>query len=94
MTVEEAKSHLRIDHNDDDPDIEMWVQAATEYIESRNVILTPQTWELVLDSFPYCEPIRLWKGPVQSVDFIQYLDVDGVTQTWSASSYQDRKSVV
>jgi len=72
----------------DDVYIQSLIPVAREYIEARNRILAPQTWEMVLDGIPGEGQITIWKNPVQSVDFIQYADSDGVMQTWDAAAYQ------
>ncbi len=70
MSLDEAKSHLRVDHDADDTDIQVMIDAAIGWIESRDHLLVSQTWEKVLDAFPCGEAITLSKKPVLSVDFI------------------------
>ncbi len=86
----DAKTFLNISHAHDDVFIGILITAAREYIEARDHILSPQTWEMTLDRFPACrwEPVRLWKRPVVSVESIDYIDSDGNPQTWSPSEYQ------
>jgi uncharacterized phiE125 gp8 family phage protein len=98
-----AKLHLRVDFSDDDTLITMLISAARRYAESycgRSFIT--QQWNLVLDSFPgpsqigvpygqkYSIPghaIQIERGPVQSVQSITYLAMDGSTQTMPSTDY-------
>lgn len=53
VTLAEAKTHLRIDHNDEDAQIQQWIKAAREYAEahcSRRFVT--QTVTVKLDGWP------------------------------------------
>lgn len=55
VTVEDAKRHLAIWHNDDDDLIGQLIEVATAYIDGPNgigVALQPQTWRATLDALP------------------------------------------
>jgi uncharacterized phiE125 gp8 family phage protein len=87
VTVEEARSHCRIDGNQDDEMLFALTKAAREYAEAytgRSFVST--TWELRVDQFPLY--FELPKGPLASVTSITYIDIAGNTQTLSANSYQ------
>lgn len=90
VTLAEAKTHLRVDHSDEDARIASLIKAAVSYLDGRSGILgrclVTQTLELVLDQFPTRE-IELPLGPVASVTFIKYVDSNGAEQTFSAGSY-------
>lgn len=59
VTLDEAKSHLRVDYDDDDALIQELLQAATDYCESfLGRALIDQTWELALDSFVHWRHFR------------------------------------
>lgn len=84
-----AKEWVRAQNVDTDNDlIEFLVEVATGFVEARDHALGTQVWERLLDRFPYCEPLNLWKKPVQSVEFVKYTDTDGVLQTWDPAEYQ------
>lgn len=90
ITLEEAKTHLRVeqDYEDDDSYITSLIAAARRYTEERTGnIFHRQTWKLALDRFP-CGAIVLRKRPVVDVNAISYIDGDGVLQTLNASLYQ------
>jgi hypothetical protein len=53
VTLAEAKTHLRIDHNDEDQLIQLWIRAAREYAESyTGRRFVTQTVTVKLDGFP------------------------------------------
>lgn len=87
LDIDEAKLQCNVEHSRDDDLIYMLVEAATEYIETRGRILSTQVWEMLLDEFP-CGFIPVWKYPVQLVNWIEYVDSDGVAQTLDAANYQ------
>ena len=88
LDLAEVKAHLRIDFDDEDVLLRTLMDAATEYVESRGRALTTQTWEMVIDAFPYrAQYITLPINPVQSVESIKYLDSTGTVATWTSSEY-------
>lgn len=53
VTLDQAKSHLRVESDDDDALIATYIQAAREYVEQQtNRAVLQQTWRLSLDCFP------------------------------------------
>lgn len=93
VSLDEAKTHLRVDVEDDNALIDALIAAAREYVEAhtRRALLT-QTWDLALDSFGdrdywTCGAIRLPKAPVTAVTSITYVDGNGDSQTWSADEW-------
>lgn len=91
ISLDEAKGHLSVLHNDDDTLIEGLVQAATSMIDGSpgelNRALISQVWEYSPDEgFPangkraICLPL----APVISVEEIRYLDVRGDDQAFAA----------
>ncbi len=84
VTLAEAKTHLRITGTADDTDITAFITAATNHAQmfSGRQCVTAR-YALKLDEFPTgSEPIRLPKPPLQFVADVQYVDVNGTTQTW------------
>lgn len=102
ITVEEAKLHLRVAHNDDDIFIYSLISAATDYAQevTKRQIITA-TYDLKLDGFPagseYCMDPEGWgyigteivvpKPPLASVTSITYVDTAGATQTCGTGIY-------
>lgn len=89
LTLQEAKDHLRIRHNDDDVLVGDALKAARLFVEgSVSKSLITQTLKLRLDAFPCSGRIYLPHGPTQSVTSISYKEaVAGATTTLSTSVY-------
>lgn len=94
VSLAEAKTHLRVEHDDDDAYISALISAARESAEQYlHRALITQTLKMSLDAFPAV--IRLPRSPVQSITSIQYVDDAGETQTLDASDYRlDKESIV
>ncbi len=84
VSLAEAKKQLNILHNDDDDYITALVATAEEHIGGvsgwTGRALVNSTWEYSLDSFPAYQ-LQLPKPPLISIEAIEYVDVDGVTQS-------------
>ena len=89
VSLEEAKAHLRVDHDDDDDYIESLVAVATATIDGPTGwlgrCLVEQTLEWRGDEFG-CD-IRLPYPPIISIDSVKYVDDAGAEQTVSPSDY-------
>lgn len=104
VLVEDVKLNSRIDSDADDALIAELITSARTHAENymdRSIL--PQTWRLVLDSFPglcsvgsqlvqrpYSLPdnaILFGKTPVTGVTSIKYLDMSATLQTWDPSQY-------
>lgn len=92
ISLEEVRAHLRIDHTDEDPTLQLYIDAATGYLEGPNGILdralATQSWAQAYPQFT--DPIVLPLGlqPVQSVTQIGYYDPAGAAQLLDAGLYQ------
>lgn len=89
ISLELAKSHLRVDGPDEDYLIDTLIQAATDHIEGPNgagLSLAAQQWLMYAESFPLKFEIPI--GPLVSVDSIAYIDTDGASQTLATSVYE------
>ncbi len=88
--LDDVKRRLKIDDTSEDVDLSLMIDEATQLAEeftARSFIT--QTWQLKLDGFPSCGgPIKLPRGPVQSVSSVSYEDTNGDTQTWGSGNYQ------
>jgi len=85
VTLAEAKAHLRVDHSDEDDQIEALIQSAREWVEDHieRPIIT-QTITGATDRFSRRMEL---KPNLQSITAIRYIDTDGAEQTLDASVY-------
>jgi uncharacterized phiE125 gp8 family phage protein len=95
VDLEDVKDHLRVDHGDDDAQIQALIMAAITEFEDPNLgwlgrSITQRGLELRLDGFSVCLGLRC--GPLVDEDDadieIAYDDVDGVEQILPRSSYR------
>lgn len=88
ITLEEAKTHLRVDFSDDDAYISALIIAARMITEEQTCrALVTQKWDMVLDCFPWSNTITLRKPKLQSVESIKYKDCDGIEHIFDTSDY-------
>lgn len=92
VTLDDVRSHLVIEHAEDDRLISALITGARRHVEARtNSAIVRQKWRVYIDAF--CAEIPLGKLPAQEVDSIQYIDGDGATQTVGAEVYElDRQT--
>lgn len=79
VTLEEAKAHLRVDHEVEDALIERLIRAAMEDAEAfQGRSLTTRTLRLHIDGFPTGRnPLYLPYPPLQRVEAVKYRTVTG-----------------
>jgi uncharacterized phiE125 gp8 family phage protein len=91
VTVNEAKNHLRVDHDSEDDLISTYITAARESLEMAcNRSFVTQTWDLILDQFPRYSCIYLPRSPVASLTSITYYDTANASQTLTLATYVDQ----
>ena len=86
VTLAEMKTHLRVDHADEDSYIQALISAAREYVEEqtgRRLMYTTQTQKY--DSWPTEMELR-W-SPLSTVTSIVYTDTSSTTQTCTNTVY-------
>lgn len=90
LSLPEAKTHLRVDHSDEDSYINALILTArqeAERISWRQFINA--TYVLTLDRFPGGQqPIYVPRPPLSAVASILYDDENGTEQTLSGSNYR------
>jgi uncharacterized phiE125 gp8 family phage protein len=84
--------YLRIDPGSDDAlgnaVVQSLVKAATNQAQTiTRRALMAQTWEMALDCFP-ASAIRLPFPPLQAVESVKYIDLNGVEQTLDPAKYR------
>lgn len=88
ISTAEAKTHMRISHDDDDGYIATLIAAARDYLQSVcNKTFYTTTYTLKLDKFPLDDYIDMPMPPLVSVTGVSYVDAEGATQTFSSGSY-------
>ena len=87
VTVDDAKTHLRVSHAEDDDYIGNLIAAAREWGESfqgRSWIV--RSIDLYLDDWPQ-SPLALPRGPVQDVSSVTFYTQDGGEETLDSGTY-------
>ena len=87
VTLAEVKAYCGVEHDADDALILSFLAAAVgrcQDITGRQLV--ESMWDLLLDAFPSGE-ILFPGAPLQSVESITYVDVDGATQSVDAALY-------
>lgn len=90
LTLEQAKSHCKCQHDAENDLFLDWIKAAEAYCQkySDRVLLT-STWQWIGSQFPESgKPIDLGISPVQSISSVIYTDTDGNQVTMAAEDYQ------
>lgn len=85
----EAKGHLRVSISDDDQLITRLISACRRRVEqhlrraliTQTWLVTWDLWPLNVDRFPRAEMFEVPLPPLQVVNSLQYIDVNGVLQT-------------
>jgi uncharacterized phiE125 gp8 family phage protein len=86
-----VQKQIRQDGNDDDAEFvtNALIPAARDRgeLSTGRAFIGPQTWQLVLDTFPSEDYIELPRPPLIGIDFVKYVDTAGVLQTWDPAKY-------
>lgn len=84
VSLETVKLHLRIDTDDEDALLDVYIKAAREQAEglARRAFLL-QTLEAVYDAWPASLVLPLPRPPLVSVTSVKYYDNDNVEATWT-----------
>ncbi|MDP2358014.1 MAG: head-tail connector protein [Beijerinckiaceae bacterium] len=90
VSLEEAKAHLRVDHDEENALIEALIAAATAHLDGWTGILgrclVTQTWRQDLREFPAGGTIRL-PFPAPGSVSVTYYDAANAEQTLAPSAY-------
>lgn len=85
VTLSQVKQHLRVDIDDDDDLLQTYLFGAVDWAETTmNRAVSLRQFLVTRDRFP----VGLWRlpmGKVASIESVEYIDDDGVTQTWDGS---------
>ena len=87
-----AKLHLRVDHDDDDVLISSLISAAVDHLDGWTGVLgrclVEQVWRQDFDALAPCLPLQL--GPVIEIVSVKYVDDRGDVQTLDPDGYRLR----
>lgn len=87
VSLDDAKSHLRIDGAEQDAAVTALIDRATSFAQKQTGrAFVTQSWRLILDCFP-SGAIKLPLPPLASVESITYIDADGAEQTLDTADY-------
>lgn len=87
VSTANAKTHLVIEHSNDDALIDSYVLAAQQEVETyTNRIFISTVIDFYLSNFPV-NGIVLPYSPVAAISSIKYYDSDNIQQTWDSSNY-------
>lgn len=87
LTLDEVKLHCRVDGDEEDAILPVYISAATSTAEHRlGRSMMEQEWRVTLDAFP--ASIRLPRPEILSIESIAYWDAAGDPQTLDASLYE------
>lgn len=88
ITLDGAKLHLQETESDNDPLINVYIEAATRFVENYcRITLMPTVYEERMDEWPSDGIWELRKYPFIQIESITYIDTEGDTQTLSSSLY-------
>ena len=92
ITIDEAKTHLRVTDATEDASITTLIKTAQGFLDGEYGILgralVTQTWDLFLKAFPSTgKSIQIPLQPLQSITSVKYVNPDGNLITLDASKY-------
>jgi uncharacterized phiE125 gp8 family phage protein len=90
ISLDQVKQHLGVTGSEQDDLISLYLSAARQWIDGPSWLggrtLMPQTWDLVIDTFPIYE-IEFPLTPVQSVTQVAYDDANGDPMIMAPETY-------
>ena len=89
VSLGEAKRHLRVDHDDDDDVIQLYIGAVVSHLDGPSGwlrrALAPQEWAETFPALTLVQPLGL--APVMGVTGVTYRNPDGVTVVVDPGDY-------
>lgn len=90
VTLDEAKTQLRVDANTEDELIQSLISVARRKVElETGRILISQTVKAYWDKWPAAGVLYLPVYPAAVITHVKYADEDGALQTWASSNYTE-----
>jgi uncharacterized phiE125 gp8 family phage protein len=88
VSLDEAKTHLRVDHGEEDVLISSLVTAARIHLETMlGLAFITQQWNVVLDRWPDTPDMALPLAPVQAITGISLYDAEDAASVIAPSDY-------
>lgn len=88
VSLDEAKEHLRVDHNDEDALILRLIKSARETAESlTGRAFVTQSWKLWRDGWPTARAIEIPKPPLAAVTAVTAVSRSGTESALSSDAY-------
>lgn len=90
LSLADVKTQARVasDVTDEDAMMTAHLQTAVLEVETHSQLIGLMREEVMgIDLWPPDDEIWIDRGPIRSIDYIKYIDPDGVQQTISASNY-------
>jgi len=88
VTLDEARSFLRVEHNDDDEVIAALTAGSRIHVEARTRrALITQSWRLLRDSWPQDGRLAVAPAPLQALTAARVYDLDGNAQALDLQAF-------
>jgi len=89
VSLDDAKTHLRISHDSEDDLIAGLIRAARDEVEAQTgLALITQSWRLTRDCWPHEDRIALFRNPVSQILSVTTYDDSGAASVVDPSTYQ------
>lgn len=94
VSLDELKEHVRVDHNEEDATLSLYLAAAVEQLDGWSGMLgralMEQSWAAELDYLPASGEIELPLPPLQSVDAVWITNAAGEAEQLDLAAYEVR----
>jgi uncharacterized phiE125 gp8 family phage protein len=88
LSLDDARSFLRVEHDDDDPLISALIVSARMHVEGQGkTALISQDWRIVLDCWPHHGRIAVRPGPLKALKAARVYDCHGEPQTIDTQAF-------
>ena len=88
LSLDDARSFLRVEHGDDDPLIAALIVSARMHVEGQGkTALISQDWRIVLDCWPHHGRIAVRPGPLKALKAARVYDCHGQPQTVDTQAF-------
>jgi uncharacterized phiE125 gp8 family phage protein len=88
LSLAEAKSYLRVEHDDEDELIGGLIRAARDYVEmATSRVLITQTWRFVYNAWPLAGWLRLPLAPVRQLVAARIYDAANISHAVDTAAF-------